>query len=81
MGASAVESVDAVGSLVVDGSGVEALDVGALDEDVGGALDVAVDEAVGDSVGDRLGVEVDTADVGGGDTVDCAVGGDICDAV
>jgi hypothetical protein len=84
VGASAVESVDAVGSLVLDGAGVVPLDVGSLVEEVGGALDVAVvavDEAVGDSVGDGLGVAVDTADVGAGDTVDAAVGGDICDAV
>jgi hypothetical protein len=83
VGASAVESVDAVGSLVLDGAGVVPLDVGSLVEEVGGALDVAVvavDEAVGDSVGGGL-VAVGVADVGAGDTVDAAVGGDDWDAV
>lgn len=46
--------VDAEGPLVLDGWGAVALDVRALDDDVG-ALDVGVADAVADSVGDGAG--------------------------
>ena len=70
---SEVESVDAVGPLVLDGADVAALDVGTLVDEVGSGVEVAVDDTVGDGLGAAVVTAVDGWVVVG-DTVDGALG-------
>jgi len=81
--ASEVGFADAVGPLGLDGADEAALDVGALVDDVGAGLEVAVDDTVGEGLGAAVVTAVDGCVVVG-DTVDGALGADwtaVCAAV